>query len=61
MNSGKITKVSKPLKQCPECTYPLKTFPDLDREYIITRCTNVRCSYERVRKSREKEKHTYED
>lgn len=50
MGSGKITVVSKPLRQCPECTYPLKTYPDLDRQYMITKCTNVRCDYTRTRK-----------
>lgn len=48
--TGKITKVSKPLRQCPKCTYPLRSQPDLDGEYMITVCTNKNCDYSRSRR-----------
>ena len=48
--TGKITKVSKPLRQCPKCTYPLRSQPDLDGEHMLTICTNKNCDYSRSRR-----------
>ena len=47
---GHSSMINTRYRACPECTYPLKTYLDLDGEYKITRCTNNRCSYYKTRK-----------
>ena len=39
-------------RPCPECTYPLRYYKSVDGEitYVISKCSNFRCSYTRKRK-----------
>ncbi|MBR5032466.1 MAG: hypothetical protein IKX70_02200 [Treponema sp.] len=39
-------------RPCPECTYPLRYSKSIEGEftYIISKCSNCRCTYTRRRK-----------
>jgi len=39
-------------RPCPECTYPLRYYKSVDGEmtYVVSKCSNFRCSYTRKRK-----------
>ena len=39
-------------RPCPECTYPLRYYKSVDGEitYVVSKCSNIRCSYTRKRK-----------
>ena len=38
-------------RPCPECTYPLRYYKSVDGEitYVVSKCSNFRCSYTRKR------------
>ena len=43
-------------RPCPECTYPLRSYMSVKGEitYIVSKCSNKRCSYTRRRKVKDK-------
>jgi hypothetical protein len=46
------------IRQCPQCTYPLKVITDLEKKVKITVCSNRRCDYQRVRRIHADKKHS---
>ncbi|MBO4641171.1 MAG: hypothetical protein J5710_15610 [Treponema sp.] len=43
-------------RACPECTYPLRSYMSIEGEitYVVSKCSNCRCTYTRKRKVKDK-------
>ena len=45
------------IRQCPHCTYPLKTIIDTEKNLKLTVCSNRICDYVKSRKIHADKKH----
>lgn len=45
------------IRQCPKCTYPLKTIIDNSKNVRLTVCSNKRCEYMHTRRIHADKKH----